>query len=432
MANADLRIILGADSLLGPRSGIGRMTLEIARTMHTHPDIADFVLMMHDKVYPQSWLATLDDIAETASRTPRRFTKETVALAKRFLGLYLPGVSSLHHMKRRFAMRRELRQFNGKLASATTLPLVYHEPNMILAPFDGLCVATLNDLSWHHDPKFHPAERIRWIGRNLPRTLARANRFIAISAFTRDEAVRLLGVPEDRIDVVHLAPSSVFQPMAAAEAAPMLSQFGLHDQRYVLSVSTLEPRKNFDRLLTAYLGLPAALRERTPMVIVGGKGWGTVLARSDATRAVAAGQLRTLGHLPDETLAALTSRCAVFAYVSLYEGFGLPVVEAMATGAAVLASATTATGEVAGEGAVLVDPLDVDAIRNELRVLLEEPETRASWASKSLQRAADFSWLQTVDGMARTWRRVAVGDPATTPKQEQASDGTGVAGDHDT
>ena len=278
---------------------------------------------------------------------------------------------------------------------------------MILSPFDGPSVATLNDLSWHHDPALHPFERIRWIERHLPRTLSRASRFIAISEFTRTEAVRVLGVARDRVDVVHLAAAEHFRPMTDAQAAPTLGSLGLSDKSYVLSVSTLEPRKNFDRLLAAYLKLPDVLRRLMPLVIVGGKGWGKVLERPDATRAIAAGQLRMLGHVTDEILVALTARCAAFAYVSLYEGFGLPVVEAMAAGAPVLASATTATGETAGDSALLVDPMDVDAIRNGLHQMLTEPDYRAALAEASLRRAAQFSWSRTVGGMAQTWRQVA-------------------------
>jgi alpha-1,3-rhamnosyl/mannosyltransferase len=241
----------------------------------------------------------------------------------------------------------------------------------------------------------------------MKRTLRTATRFIAISAFTRDEMARELGIAADRVDVVHLAPSPEFRPIGAEEARAVLARYDLLDQSYILSISTLEPRKNFDRLLAAYLALPDAIRQRTPLVIAGGKGWGRVLHRPDAERAVAAGQLRLPGHVPDSDLVTLTARCGVFAYVSLYEGFGLPVIEAMATGAPVLASATTATGETAGNAALLVDPLDDRAIQAGLLQLLESADDRCRWAARSLERAAGFSWCGTVDRMISTWRRAA-------------------------
>ena len=382
------------------------MTYEIARTMQQHPEIADYALLFQHRMKSREWLSDLGESSPGALTTVSPGAR-LVGITRHLLGTYVPGVASIYQAQRSHGLRRELRQFRGGLEGVTSLPLVYHEPNMILSPFDGPSVATLNDLSWHHDPTLHPIERIRWIERNLPKTLRRASRFIAISEFTRAEAVRVLGVARDRVDVVHLAPAAHFQPMAAAVAAPTLGTFGLSDRSYVLSVSTLEPRKNFDRLLAAYLQLPEPLRRRMPLVIVGGKGWGTVLDRPDATRAAAAGQLRLLGHVTDEVLVALTARCATFAYVSLYEGFGLPVVEAMATGAPVLASATTATGETAGDAALLVDPMDVDAIRDGLHRMLAEPDDRATYAEASLRRAAQFSWRRTVDGMARSWRQVA-------------------------
>jgi len=275
---------------------------------------------------------------------------------------------------------------------------------MIARPFGGPTVVTINDLSWHYWPGWHPAERLEWIERNLPRTLAQATRVVAISQFTKDAAVAALNVPADRIDVVPLAPAAGFGPMPTEAAAPALARHGLSDRRYVLSTSTLEPRKNFDRLLNAHSRLPTALRERVPLVIAGGRGWGDVLSRPSAELAVRRGHLRLLGHVSDADLVALYARCATFAYVSLYEGFGLPIVEAMASGAAVLASSTTAVAETAGDAALLVDPADEDAITAALCELLEDERLSARLRSAGLTRAAQFSWPRTVERLVETWR----------------------------
>ncbi|MEJ1976243.1 MAG: glycosyltransferase family 1 protein [Acetobacteraceae bacterium] len=282
-------------------------------------------------------------------------------------------------------------------------PLVYHEPNMIARPVRLPTVVTINDLSWHHEPSWHPAERLAWIGRNLERTLRQANRFAAISQFTKDAVVRDLGVAADRIDVVPLAPAREFRPIPAESALPALVRYDLRDRSYVFSISTLEPRKNFDRLLAAHLRLPSALRQRVPLVIAGGKGWGDVLARPEADAAIRDGTVRLLGHVTDSDLVVLCSRAAAFAYVSLYEGFGLPVIEAMATACPVLASSTTAVGEIAKDAALLVDPMDESEIAAGLQQLIEDEALAERLRLAGVARAAGYTWERTIATLTETW-----------------------------
>jgi len=281
-------------------------------------------------------------------------------------------------------------------------PVLYHEPNLIPIPFDGVTVTTINDLSFRFEPGLHPANRLRWIERNLPRLQRQTTRFVAASEFTAQEAVRYLGLPRARMDVVYAAAAGHFVPISEEAAAAVLQRYDITDQSYILTVATLEPRKNLDRLVAAHQTLPVALRSRFPLLIAGGKGWDQVLSQTGA--AIAAGEVRLLGHVPDADLPALTARCRAYAYVSLYEGFGLPVVEAMAAGVPVLASNNTATSEVAGDGALLVNPLDVDAISAGLRLLLEDDLARAAWMTAGRRRAATFSWQLTVDRLVATWR----------------------------
>ena len=173
---------------------------------------------------------------------------------------------------------------------------------------------------------------------------------------------------------------------------------------FVFSISTIEPRKNFDRLLAAHLRLPASMRSRAPLVIAGGKGWGDVLARPQAQAAIRDGTVRLLGHVSDQDLAVLCARAGLFAYVSLYEGFGLPVVEAMAAGVPVLASSTTAVGELAEGAAMLVDPEDSGAITEGLRRMLEDAPYCEALRQAGLQRAAEYSWQRTISSLLVTWR----------------------------
>ncbi len=262
----------------------------------------------------------------------------------------------------------------------------------------------MHDLSWRADPSLHPTERVNWIERRLPATLRQATRFVSVSDFTARAMVAELGIDRARIDVVPPGVSPMFRPMAADEAAPVLARHRLADRAYVLAVSTLEPRKNFDRLLAAHARLPAALRARTPLAIAGGRGWGRSLDNPAAAQAQRDGSLRLLGHVPDAELVALYARAAVVAYPSLYEGFGLPVLEAMACAVPVVTSATTALRDTAGHAALLVDPLDTDAIAAALHRALEDTELADTLRRRGPAHAAQFTWDRMAAGMIATWQ----------------------------
>ncbi len=387
-------VLIGAESLMARRSGVGRMTMEIARAAFQSPDIGQLLLLLTHGVSRIDTVGALEDEALLSRLAPATPIPWKVALGR------IPGVQTLRRIKHGGVNRRVRR-----IARECGRRLVYHEPNMIARPIALPTVVTVNDLSWHHQPSWHPAERLHWIDRNLPATLRQARRFVAISEFTKAAMVRELGISAEQVDVVPLAPAAEFVPSTQAAAAAVLERFGLLDRSYVFSISTLEPRKNFDRLLSAHLALPAALRAQAPLVIAGGKGWGDVLSRPEANAAIRSGSVRLLGHVADADLVALCARAGVFAYVSLYEGFGLPVVEAMAAGAPVLASSTTAVGELAGAAALLVDPEDEAAIGAGLHRILTDPALSEALQAAGSARAAEFTWQRTIGCLVATWSR---------------------------
>jgi glycosyltransferase involved in cell wall biosynthesis len=389
----NLDVLIGADSLASRRSGVGRMTFEIVRAARRVAEIGTISLMMHGRVYPVALADTLGEPDGTESGATGLNWKARM--------IDLPGMGVARQARQMLITRR----INGLAHDR----LVYYEPNMIARPVAIPTVVTINDLSWHHEPSWHPADRLAWIDRHLKRTLRHARHLTALSQFTKDSAVRALGIAADRITVVPLAPADAFRPFTAAEAAPVLARFDLTDRAYVLSISTIEPRKNFDRLFAAHQKLPAALRQRAPLVIAGGKGWGLGLNAAATEAAIRRGELRMLGHIADDDLVALTARAGVFAYVSLYEGFGLPVIEAMAAGCAVVASNTTSIPEVAADAALLVDPLDDTAIAAGLQSVLDDPDLAETLRAAGLIRATAFSWDRTVAELLACWR-AALGD----------------------
>jgi glycosyltransferase involved in cell wall biosynthesis len=397
---AGLGVLLGADGVTGRRTGIGRVTLEVARTLCNlsvgNPGrLAGLALLIGDAVSPPE---ILDRATQTAD-APRCRTRTLLAHA-RAVASRCPTAVALHAWRLRRLLDNAARDMARRIGGG----VVYHESNLIARPFDGATVVMMHDLSWRADPALHPPERVAWIERRLPATLRQATRFVSVSDFTARTMVATLGIDRARIDVVSPGVSPMFRPMAACDAAPVLARHGLADRSYILAVSTIEPRKNFDRLLAAHTRLPVSLRSRTPLVIAGGRGWGRTLDDDRAAQARRDGTLHLLGHLPDAELVALYARAAVVAYPSLYEGFGLPVLEAMACAAPVVTSDGTALRDTAGDAALLVDPLDTDAITAALRRVLEDPELAASLRARGSAHAARFTWDRTAAGMIESWR----------------------------
>lgn len=218
----------------------------------------------------------------------------------------------------------------------------------------------------------------------------RARGFVAISAATRADFVRRFPAADGRVAVVPLGvPRGLDSALAPSE------QDALPQPGFVLAVGTLEPRKNLSRLAAAYGLLPAELRERHPLVVTGTMGWQTSETLGALRRL--GPQCVITGHVSDAALGELYRRCALFCYPSLYEGFGLPVLEAMAAGAAVLTSDVSSLPEVGDAAVEYVDPLDVGAIVGALERLLRSPERRCELGRLGRLRASQFTWERTAE-----------------------------------
>jgi alpha-1,3-rhamnosyl/mannosyltransferase len=397
--SAPFAMLLAGESLVGRRSGVGRVTAQIADNIHRSPAVGEIAFAIGDRIEPADFLD------RAASAEVAHDDRPPSARAARAFLARLPVLPAI----RRARTRRRLNRAAAQLGAPWNGRVVYFEPNLIAKPFDGPTVVAVHDLSWRHDPDFHPPDRVAWIERRLPASLAQASRIVCISRFTARELIRAFGIDPNRIDLMPLAAAPCFRPVSESMAAPVLDRLKLADRRYILAVSTLEPRKNFDRLLAAYDMLPIGLRNDLPLVIVGGAGWGGVLDDSRADRARREGRLRLVGHISDADLAALYARASVFAFPSLYEGFGLPVLEAMAAGTPVVASSTTAVGEVAGDAAILIDPCDETALMRGLLDVTTDAARAAALRARGFVRAGEFGWDRTASVLIASCRRALAG-----------------------
>ena len=387
-----MKVILAADAIVAPLTGIGRYAFELAQRLPAHPLIEQVRFFSFGR-----WLdgADLERLANGAPPpaatplTPRRSLRSRLAsnrLAVRVYQTLTPPIFG-------WRLRHE--------ANA-----LFHSPNYFLPPFAGRSIATIHDLSHVCFPQFHPAARVDYLNRALPHTLRQADFLITDAESVRLEVIRHFGWPADRIAAVPLGVTPVFHPRHAVDVQPVLHRYGLQADRYTLYVGTIEPRKNLERLLGAYEALPPPMRRRWPLVLAGARGWQSDAIHDRIRRAATAGWVRYLDFVMQDDLPSLYAGARLFAYPSLYEGFGLPPLEAMASGVPVVTSNVSSLPEVVGAAALMVNPLDVAALSGALARGLEDDEWRRSAVAQGLERASLLGWPQCLDNTVSIYTKI--------------------------
>lgn len=269
---------------------------------------------------------------------------------------------------------------------------LFHGTNYAVPDFDGPKVATFHDITILTHPAFHPPIRVKRMTRNMEHAARCCQSLITVSGHSRDEMVRHLGLDPSRIYVTPLGPRPIFKPRTANETAKTLATYNLHHKSYVLFCGTIEPRKNTTVLLKAYQSLPASVRATVPLVIAGGSGWNSSKQHDEIRAAERTGEVRYTGYVNDAVLADLFSSASVMVNPSVTEGFGLPVVEAMASDVPVLCSTGGSLPEVAGAMSACFDPHDWEAASKRLMAILNDEALRNEMIADGRARLARFSW----------------------------------------
>ena len=284
---------------------------------------------------------------------------------------------------------------------------LFHAPGFAMPPAGApRHVFTVHDLTVLSHPHCHTLEnRVRTLT-SVSEALVRGATLLAVSRATRTETARLLALPIASVEVVPPMLNPIFEVAGNREAdARAAAKLGVREP-YVLAVASLEPRKNFGRLLDAWSSLGPATGAHQ-LVVVAAEGWRQGRVRRRLERMTGDGSVVKIGHISDEILAALYRRANAFVFPSLAEGFGLPVVEAMACGAPVVTSRISSLPEVCGDAALLVDPEDVDEIAAAIARLLGETDLRRRLRDRGLERARAFARETVVPGLFEVYRRAA-------------------------
>lgn len=373
-------IALNATILRAPLTGIGHYVTELAVALAARDELS----LQYFTGW--SWQHDLPD-------APMPGYSRWSGLVKRCL----PGA---------YQWRRQIQQQRFSAGLREQPAALYHEPSLWPLAFDGPMVMTVHDLAHVHYPQTQPADRLREIQRRAPQGIQRAARILVDSKFVARELSAHYGVAAERIVVAPLGCAPRFKPRSAVELQQPLAALGLQPDSYMLCVGTLEPRKNLQLALRAHAQLPPGVRQRFPLVLIGMAGWRTDEFAAELQQALASGYVRNLGYLADEQVAQVLAGARMLVFPSMYEGFGLPALEAMASGVPVVLTRAAALPEVAGTAGTYIDVEDADGCAAAMTRLIDDQSYWQHCRTSGLERAQGFSWARCAAITAAVYREV--------------------------
>ena len=372
------------------RAGIGRYTRELVTTLLALESAHQYIIFAATGgLDPGCWNLETEKLQESSIQYPASSIQRSASsLQFRTLPLSDDWIARLWH---RLRLPISVEAITGSLD-------VFYSPDFVLPPTRRATrtLLTVHDLSYLHYPEHFVPKLVRYLDRAVSRSVARADQVLADSKATRADLIAHLGTPPEKVEVLYGGVDSRFRPeKEPGENEHLCARYGLSEGCYVLSVGTIQPRKNYVRLMRAFAHLQTCRLADLQLaglqlVIVGGRGW---LYEDIFAEAEKHGdRVRILGFVDDADLPALYRNAVLFAFPSLYEGFGFPVLEAMACGVPAVCSNASSIPEIAGDAALLVDPLDTDDIAEAMAHVLEDADLRQTMVDRGLAQAARFTW----------------------------------------
>ncbi len=366
-------IIVNATSLRPPVTGIGRYTYNLMSAMTQIADLKPHYLynnVMSDKLVYSKKMAT------------------PVTTLKNIFKSIVPQP---------YQVAQWLRQIFFNYGVRRSQPVLYHEPNYLPLDFKGPTVVTVHDLSVIRFPESHPESRVEQFTRLIASAVERADAIVVDSDFIRNEVIEHFSIAPSKVFTTLLGVGDEFHPYDENEIDTTLSSHNLSYKGYLLVVGTLEPRKNLPLILESYQKLSSQLRDRYPLVIAGMRGWNLESFDVGLQKMVSSQQVRLLGYVDDDELPHIYGGAKAFLFPSKYEGFGLPPLEAMASGVPVIASNRASIPEVVGDAGLLLEPDDAAEWTNAIVNLLKDEEQEQQMINRGLARAREFTWRRCAE-----------------------------------
>ena len=374
-----MRILVNYLPALKQRSGVGHYTAELCaalNSLHTHINLDLFP----DPSWEPVVKALISKVKSAKPSVPSSSKPETVSLK-----------SKLKDQLKNIA-RSGLGYLFADRARRIGCDL-YHEPNFLPFDVDAPTLSTIHDLSVLRHPQWHPRDRVHEFENRFEKTIRDCTHFLTPSEYVKQELATEFGILPEKITATPLGIRAGLSPLPIPEARAVLKELNL-PQKYFLHLGTIEPRKNLLFLMQVYCGLPLRVREQYPLLLVGGWGWNAEKEARYYEETARHHNVILSGYIPDQKISAVYNCARVLLSPSHYEGFGLPPVEMMACGGAVLASKIGAHQEVCGTTASYFDPADNDAWRDALLRIAWDDEWHRNLRKGSVEKAGGFSWRQ--------------------------------------
>lgn len=337
-----IALIVNLSPLRPPLTGIGHYTREILVRLLQNPHIKDVQGFYYHHWLQKEEIMELLDTHSVSASTSSWLTKL----------IQFPGARTAYRKSLHWIHRRKMNALLG---------YIYWETNYLPLDFKGAMVVTVYDLSYARYPQFHPLERVNAFRGGLEKSLANASSVLTISNFSQDEIQSIFEIQRDKIAIIPPGTSVDFHPRSHDEVEPIRQKYSL-PPTYFLSVATIEPRKNLTNLVLAYSTLERDVREKFPLVLVGASGWLSDDLEPLITPLEEQGMIIRLGYISQEDLPFIYNGASVLLYLSLYEGYGMPVAEAIQSGIPVITSLLSSMPEVGGNRAWYANPSSVESI----------------------------------------------------------------------
>jgi len=383
--------------LHGSLTGVGRYTYELSKRLVHAPAISELEGFDFGRLH--SIPAKLKKLDE--GNSPENEKWVNTALSKLRLLLSRSRIAT--------GLYQQYATTVSGLLLARKPDAIFHSPNFHLPKYTSKSVVTVHDLSYLLFPEYHPGARVAWMTKLVPKAVQDSSHVICVSESTKSALIENYHVDPQKVSVTYLGVDDSFHSRGAESIAPTMDSRGLTFGQYFLCVSTIEPRKNIEGLISAFLRLSRATRLCHPLVLIGGFGWHCSHLELSLAGLVNEGVIH-LGFVRQDELPLLYNGARCFVYPSFYEGFGLPVLEAQASGIPVIASNTSSVPEVASEAALLVHPNDEDGLLRAMKRAIEDEDWLEGCSLAGLKKARNFTWDKCTQATIQIYEKVEYSD----------------------